>query len=301
MKALSHIRQSAGDRAFSVFVYVIVTAFFLIVAYPLYFVIIASFSDPNAVSSGKVLLWPIGINFEGYRRVFRDAIIMSGYRNTIFYTVVGTLFNLVLTLPAAYALSKKDLVGRTFLMAVFTFTMYFGGGMIPTYLLVKNLKLLDSWWVLIVTSGVSCYNLIIARTFFQNGVPADLEEAAMIDGAGRLRTFLLIVLPLSKALIAVLALYYGIARWNSWFTGMIYLSSRAKAPLQLILRDILIENQQMAMDDTGVGMEAEDLRLKLATLLKYCLIIVSSAPVLIVYPFLQKYFNKGVMLGSIKG
>ncbi len=295
------IREPIGDRVFNVINFILVTAFFLIVAYPLYFVIIASISDIDAVSTGRVLLYPIGFTLEGYRRAFADNTIMAGYRNTIFYTVVGTLFNLFLTLPAAYALSKKELPLRNLLMGIFVFTMYFGGGMIPTYLLVKNLKLLDTWWVLIVTSGVSCYNLIIARTFFATGVPQELEEAAKIDGCSRVRLFVSIVMPLSKAMIAVLALYYGIGRWNSWFGGMIYLNSRAKAPLQLILRDILIENQQMAMDETGIGAEAEDLRLKLATLLKYCLILISSAPVLIIYPFLQKYFNQGVMLGSVKG
>lgn len=295
------IRESVGDRVFLIINFFLITMLFLIIAYPLYFVIIASISDVDYVSTGRVILYPIGINFEGYRRVFSDSLIMTGYRNTIFYTVVGTLFNLTLTIPAAYALSKKDLVGRNFLMGIFAFTMYFSGGMIPTFLLVRDLKLLDTWWVLILTSGVTCYNLIIARTFFQNGVPQELEEAAVIDGCSRVRLFISIVLPLSRAIIAVLALYYGIARWNSWFPGMIYLDSRAKAPLQLILRDILIENQQMALDETGIGTEAEAIRLKLATLLKYCLIIVSSAPVLIVYPFLQKYFNQGVMLGSIKG
>ncbi|MCI6908424.1 MAG: carbohydrate ABC transporter permease [Clostridiaceae bacterium] len=295
------IREPIGDRVFNVINFILVTAFFLIVAYPLYFVIIASISDIDAVSTGRVLLYPIGFTLEGYRRAFADNTIMAGYRNTIFYTVVGTLFNLFLTLPAAYALSKKELPLRNLLMGIFVFTMYFGGGMIPTYLLVKNLKLLDTWWVLVVTSGVSCYNLIIARTFFATGVPQELEEAAKIDGCSRVRLFVSIVMPLSKAMIAVLALYYGIGRWNSWFGGMIYLNSRAKAPLQLILRDILIENQQMAMDETGIGAEAEDLRLKLATLLKYCLILISSAPVLIIYPFLQKYFNQGVMLGSVKG
>ncbi|MGI6336581.1 MAG: carbohydrate ABC transporter permease [Eubacteriales bacterium] len=295
------IRESVGDRVFLIINFILITMLFLIIAYPLYFVIIASISDVDYVSTGRVILYPIGINFEGYRRVFSDSLIMTGYRNTIFYTVVGTLFNLTLTIPAAYALSKKDLVGRNFLMGIFAFTMYFSGGMIPTFLLVRDLKLLDTWWVLILTSGVTCYNLIIARTFFQNGVPQELEEAAVIDGCSRVRLFISIVLPLSRAIIAVLALYYGIARWNSWFPGMIYLDSRAKAPLQLILRDILIENQQMALDETGIGTEAEAIRLKLATLLKYCLIIVSSAPVLIVYPFLQKYFNQGVMLGSIKG
>lgn len=299
---MAAIKEPRGDRVFNVVNTILVSIFFLVVLYPLYFVVIASVSDADLVSTGQIILYPKGLNIDGYIKVFQDSKIMRGYRNTIFYTVCGTMFNLLLTLPCAYALSKKDLVGRNILMGIFAFTMYFGGGMIPTYLLVKDLGLLNSWLVLIVTSGVSCYNLIIARTFFQNSVPADLEEAASIDGCSRTRMFVSIIIPLSKALIGVLALYYGIAHWNSWFNGMIYLENRDKAPLQLILRDILIENQQfLESDQTGLGMEGEALRLKLASLMKYCLIVVSSVPVLVVYPFLQKYFDKGVMLGSVKG
>ena len=298
---MSAIRETRGDRVFGAINITILTFFFLIVFYPLYFVVIASISDSQLVSTGQIVFIPRGITIEGYIRVFQDSSILNGYQNTLFYTFVGTLFNLFLTLPAAYALSKKDLVGRNILMGVFAFTMYFGGGLIPTFLLIKDLNLLDTYWVLILISGVSCYNLIIARTFFATGVPAELEEAAAIDGCSRFRLFISIVLPLSKALIGVLALYYGIARWNSWFPAMIYLDNRDKAPLQLILRDILIQNQKMAMDDTGIGTDAEQRRLYLASLLKYCLIIVSSVPVLVIYPFMQKYFDKGVMLGSIKG
>lgn len=298
---MAAIKEPRGDRVFGVINMILVTFFFLIVFYPLYFVVIASFSDPDLVSTGQILLIPKGLNIQGYIRVFKERDVMIGYRNTIYYTFFGTLFNLFLTIPCAYALSKKDLVGRNLLMGVFTFTMYFGGGMIPTYLLIRDLGLLDTWVTLIITSGVSCYNLIIARTFFSSSVSAELEEAAAIDGCSRTRAFISIVLPLSKALLGVLALYYGISHWNSWFSGMIYLEGRDKAPLQLILRDILIENQAVQMDDTGLGAEAEALRLKLASLMKYCLIVVSSIPVLIIYPFLQKYFDKGVMLGSVKG
>lgn len=294
------IKESRGDKVFNTINFILLTLFFLMVLYPLYFVVIASFSDPNYVSTGQIIFFPKGVNIDGYIRVFQEKRVMTGYRNTIFYTVCGTLFNLFLTLPCAYALSKKDLVGRGVLMGIFLFTMYFGGGMIPTYLLVKDLGLLNSWIVLIITSGMSCYNMIIARTFFQTGVPHELEEAAEIDGCTRARLFIRIVLPLSKALIGVLALYYGIAHWNSWFSGMIYLEGRDKAPLQLVLRDILIQNEQVALDDV-TGTDMMDLRIKLASLMKYCLIVVSSVPVLVIYPFLQKYFNQGVMLGSVKG
>ncbi len=296
MKAMSHIRQSAGDRAFSVFVYVIVTAFFLMVAYPLYFVIIASVSDPNAVSSGKVLLYPIGINFEGYRRVFRDSLIMSGYRNTIFYTVVGTLFNLVLTLPAAYALSKKDLVGRTFLMAVFTFTMYFGGGMIPTYLIVKNVGLLNNRMAVILPTLVNTWNLIVMRTSFK-AIPVSLEESARLDGANEPTILFRIIIPCAKATIAVMILYYAVEHWNSWFDAMIYLTNRRKFPLQLFLREILLIHVNNAA--SAAAADAGD-SLYLDTLLKYALIIISTVPILCIYPFVQKYFMKGVMMGSVK-
>ncbi len=227
---------------------------------------------------------------------------MIGYRNTIFYTVAGTLVNLALTLPAAYALSKKDLVGRNVIMFFMAITMYFSGGMIPTYLLVKSLNLLNTWVVLLIIGAVSTYNLIIARTFFITGVPHELEEASIIDGCSQARTFLLIVLPVSKALIGVMALYYGVGHWNSFFSALIYITDRNKVPLQLVLRQILIgEQMREEMLEEAMSDEMQLLRLQLATLIKFGVIVVSSAPVMVAYPFLQKYFNKGIMLGSLKG
>jgi len=274
------------------------------VLFPLIHIVSASISDPDLVNTGKIWLLPKGIMFEGYKKVFENNEIVVGYRNTIFYTVVGTFVNLAVTLPAAYALSKKHLIGRNFLMFFMTFTMYFSGGMIPTYILVKNLNLLNTYTVLIVCGAVSTYNLIICRTFFADSVPSELEDAAMIDGCSTTRTFITIILPLSKALIGVMVLYYGVAHWNSYFNALIYLNDRSKIPLQLVLREILIE-QQMASklleSDAVMADDMKAMQMKMSSLIKYSTIVVSSLPVLIAYPFLQKYFEKGVMLGSIKG
>ena len=301
---MKKIRESLGDRVFNTVNLTLITLMMLIVLYPLIYIVSASISDPDLVNTGKVWLWPRGITFEGYYRVFQDSSIMVGYRNTIFYTVAGTLINLFFTLTAAYSLSKSDLPGRRFLMLFCTFTMYFGGGMIPSYLLMKNLHLLNTYWILLIGGAVSTTNLIISRTFFQNGVPKEIEEAAFIDGCSPIRAFATIVIPLSKALIGVMALYYGVGHWNSYFSAMIYITDRSKYPLQLILREILIENQMKA-DMMAAGAYVDELLLdaqvKAASLIRYAVIIVSSLPVLIIYPFLQKYFDKGVMIGSIKG
>ncbi|MEA4824468.1 MAG: carbohydrate ABC transporter permease [Clostridiaceae bacterium] len=296
------MRDSFSDRVFNCVNLTLVTFFLLMVLYPLLFILSSSFSDPSLVATGQVWLLPRSFNVDGYREVFQSKDILIGYRNSIFYTVAGTVVNLVVTLLAAYALSRRDLVGRGPIMFLMVLTLYFSGGMIPTYLIVKDLKLLDSWWVTIVTGAISTYNLIIARTFFLNGVPHELEEAAEIDGCSRAHTFFVIVLPLSKALIGVLALYYCVGHWNSWFSAMIYLSSREKIPLQLVLRELLTQNQTMTMiENNTLGADEISLRVKIAELIKYCVIVVASAPVLVAYPFIQKYFDKGVMLGSLKG
>jgi putative aldouronate transport system permease protein len=296
------IKEGTGDKIVNFLNLFLLTVLFLVVLYPLIFIVSASFSDPQLVSTGKIYLLPKGFNIEGYVRIFRDKEIMIGYRNTIFYTVAGTLVNLALTLPAAYALSKKDLVGRNVIMFFMAITMYFSGGMIPTYLLVKSLNLLNTWVVLLIIGAVSTYNLIVARTFFITGVPHELEEAAIIDGCSQARTFLLIVLPVSKALIGVMALYYGVGHWNSFFSALIYITDRNKVPLQLVLREILIgEQMREEMLEEAMNDEMQLLRLQLTTLIKYGVIVVSSAPVMVAYPFLQKYFNKGIMLGSLKG
>lgn len=297
---MAAIKETRQDKAVGIVNMVLLLIVLAIVLIPLIHIVSASFSDPTLVSSGKVFLIPKGLNLDGYIRVFEDEEIMTGYRNTIFYTLVGTFINMALTLPAAYALSHSTLPFRRLINFFLIFTMYFQGGMIPTYLLVKNMGLLDSWWILLLINGVNSYNLIVARTFFSTGVPRELEEAAQIDGCSTTRCFFLIVLPLSKAILGVLTLYYAIAHWNSWFSAMIYLNDHNKFSLQLILRSLLMEAQELAF--SGDGMEdtlGEQVRL--AQLLKYCAIVVASVPVMVIYPFMQKFFEKGVMLGSVKG
>ena len=296
------IKETRKDRIFNAINLIIVTGCLLVVLYPLYFVVIASFSNPNAVAAGEVWLYPRDTTLDAYETVFENQEILMGYRNTIFYTIVGTLFNLVLTLPAAYGLSKKNFMGRNVIMFFIVLTMYFSGGMIPSYLVVRDLGLLNTWWALIIPMGCSTYNLIIARTFFANGVPSEIEEAATIDGCSTFRLFLQIVLPLSKALIGVLTLYYAVAHWNEYFSALIYLpSAREKYPLAQILREILILNTMKSAAGSSMNEELAVYYANLANLLKYALIIVSAVPLLVVYPFLQKYFDKGVMIGSVKG
>lgn len=298
------IKESKGDRIFNKVNMVLLTILFVIIIYPLIYVVSASISDPDLVNAGKMILLPKGITFEGYKRVFQDPDIITGYFNTILYTVIGTCINLLLTLTSAYALSKPRIYGRKFYMFFIAFTMYFSGGMIPTYLLIKKMHMLNTMWALLLPGAVSAYNLIIARTFFSSSIPSDIEEAAMIDGCSVTKTFITIVLPLSKALIAVMALFYGVSHWNSFFSAMIYLTDRDKFPLQLILREILIQNQAKA-DMMSSGVQGADelmhLQIQLASLIKYAVIVVSSLPVIMIYPFIQKYFAQGMMIGAIKG
>lgn len=290
----------SGDRAFNIGSYIFLTIILIAVAYPLYFVIIASFSDPVQVGTGKVWLFPKGFTLEGYKRVLGDADIIKGYVNTILYTFVGTCINLIVTLPAAYALSRKDLKGKKPLMFFFLLTMFVSGGLIPTFIIVRGLHLLNTMWALVLPVAMSTYNMIIARTFFQNSIPNELWEVATIDGCSIGRFFVEIVLPLSKAIIAILILYYGVSHWNSYYNAMVYISDRDKFPLQLVLRSILTKNQ-VPNNMIQADMDLMAQRQYLAEMIKYALIIVSSLPVLVLYPFLQKYFVKGVMIGSVKG
>ena len=271
----------------------------LLVAYPLIYVLSASFSSGNAVSAGRVVLWPVDFSLEGYKAVFNKSDIWPAYLNTILYTVVGTFINVAMVMIAAYPLSRSDLKGRNVVMVLFTFTMFFGGGMIPFYILLTQLHMIDTFWVMVVPGALSVYNMIIARTFIQSSIPGELFEAASIDGCSDTRYFFEILLPLSKAIIAVLALFSAVGHWNSYFNAMMYLNTRSKMPLQIVLREILIMNQN---DYSTVG--DPELILKMGNLgdvLKYALIVVSTVPILCVYPFVQKYFVKGVMIGSIKG
>lgn len=298
------IKETRQDRIFLTLNYIFVTIAFLLIAYPLVYMISASISNPKEVASGAMWLFPKDITFEGYQRVLQDQRIWSGYANTILYTVVGTAVNLMVTIPAAYALSRKDFVGRGFFMGMFMVTMFFGGGLVPSYLLIKELGLIDSMWALILPSAASVWNIIVTRTFFQGTIPGELQEAAQIDGCSNFKLFFNIVLPLSMPIIAVMALFYGVGHWNSYFSAMIYLNDSAKYPLQLVLRQILVL-QEMSAQGSGMmdGSSASALNNKaeVAALVRYAVIIVSTLPVIIVYPFLQRYFVQGVMIGSVKG
>ena len=298
MKKVNGISRSRADKAFDIMDYVLLTIAFLLVAYPLYFVIIASVSDPIAVYEGRVVLYPIKPTLEGYARIFSYESLFVGYKNTILYTLVGTAINVVLTVTAGYALSRKELVGRNVMMMGVMFTMIFSGGMIPTYLLVRQLGLYNTMWALIPPGAVSTWNLIVCRTFFQQTIPDELREAADLDGCGDVAFFLRVVLPLSSSIIAVMVLFYAVSHWNSYYNALIYLSSTSKYPLQLVLRNILIVN---TMDDMVNDVATQAAQQRMGDLIKYGMIIVSSLPLLILYPFLQKYFVKGVMIGAIKG
>ncbi|TBL73232.1 carbohydrate ABC transporter permease [Paenibacillus thalictri] len=286
-----------GDRLFDTLLYVIAAIVVVVTAFPIYFVVIASISDPVLVLNGKVTLWPAGLNTEAYHEVFKNKQVWSGYRNSIMYTTIGTCINLLLTTVAAYSLSRRTLPGRNIFMFIITFTMFFNGGLIPTYLLVKDLHLNNTFWALVIPNAIATYNLIVMRTYFQNSIPDELLEAAQMDGCTNLRTFWSVVLPLSKPILAVMVLFYAVQHWNSYFNALIYLRDSKMFPLQLILRDILIQNKaQLAADSFG-----SDKSIFLAESIKYALIIVASVPVLVLYPFVQKYFVKGVMIGAIKG
>lgn len=302
------MKRTRADVVFDIFNYAIMVIVLIITIYPLYFTIIASFSDPTQISLGNTTLWIKGFTIETYSSVFKNSEIWIGYRNTIFYTLFGTIFNLFLTIPTAYVLSKKTLPGRSAISWYFLFTMYFGGGLVPSYLLVTGLHLDNTVFTIIILGGLSVYNMIVTRVYFQNSVPEELYEAAIIDGASDFRQFFTIALPLSAPIIAVMALYYGVGRWNDYFTALIYLNDNDKMPLQIVLRRILIQNQslsasltteqQMMNEETKAYLE----RMKrVAEGMKYSLIWIASAPLLIAYPFVQKYFVKGVMIGSLKG
>jgi putative aldouronate transport system permease protein len=296
---MNKLASTRYDKWFDIFNYLFLTVLIIIVIYPLYFVLIASFSDPNLTNSGQVLFLPKGISLMSYELIFADLKIWIGYKNSLIYTFVGTLINLAVALPAAYAFSRKDLKGGKILIWIFLFTMYFNGGMIPTYLLIKNLGMLDTIWSLVLPNAVVVFYLLIARTFFSTTIPDELLDSSRIDGASDFRFFISIVLPLSKAIIAVLALYHAIIHWNTYFNAMLYISDASKQPLQIVLRSILL-----ATDYSNEGM-VDSKSLEEAVILKetvkYSVIIIASIPVLLLYPFVQKYFIKGVMIGAVKG
>lgn len=302
-KSKPQIHESGGDRAFGIFVTIFLLLVMLIALYPMYFTVIASISDPYKVATGQVYFLPQGFTLEAYQNILKESQVWVGYQNTLFYTFFGTLLNLCCTIPCAYALSKKQIPGRKLLSLFFMFTMYFSGGMVPSFLLVKNLGLLDTRWILIILGAVSVYNMIVARTFFATSIPEELYESCRIDGGSELRAFFSIALPLSKPIIAVLALYAAVGHWNGYFNALIYTSKPKYQPLQLVLRNVLILNQNFSIADAN---DAEEMaymarRAYMVQTMKYALVFVASAPVLAAYPFVQKYFVKGVMIGSVKG
>lgn len=295
-----HSRMSRGDVIFEGIIIFVLGLIALLIVYPLIYVISASFSDAVAVTAGKMYLWPVDLTLENYAQVFKNKNIMTGYRNSLSILFLGTSLNLVMTVLAAYPLSQKDLWGRNVLMKFIIFTMFFSGGLIPTYLMVgKTLGLMNSWGALILPSAISVYNMIIMRTFFSSSIPAEMLEAAEIDGATHFGTLFRIVLPLSGPILAVIGLYYGVAHWNSYFSALLYISEEAKQPLQLFLRKVLVMNSSQSLMEMGSDeMARQAMR---AEVIKYAVIVLASIPMLVIYPFVQRFFVKGVMVGSIKG
>jgi len=294
----SAFRKSGRTDLLEVIIYVAAAFTLLIVLYPLWFVIIASLSDPIEVIKGRVLIWPKHPNLEAYKMVFENRKILLGYRNSICYMVLGTSINMILTVMTAYPLSRGDLPGSSKIMMFVTFTMLFSGGIIPTYLLVRQLGLYDTVFALIMPTAVVTYNLIVMRTYFMTSIPKEMHESAYMDGCNNIRVLLQIILPLSKPILAVITLFYAVGHWNMYFNALIYLRDSQKYPLQLILREILLNSQLMNMEMDTLGMKD---RVMISETIKYAVIIVASVPMLILYPFIQKYFVKGVMIGAIKG
>ncbi|WP_212508818.1 carbohydrate ABC transporter permease [Litoribacterium kuwaitense] len=292
------VKESASDRVFLIIVYTILSIVALSILYPLIYIVSSSLSSPLAVTSGRVWLWPVEFSLEGYQAVLGSSKVVLGYANSLFYTVFGTLIAVTLTVLIAYPLSRRSFFGRTFLMFFILFTMLFTGGLIPEYLVVQNLGMVDTRWALLIPKAIAVWQVIIARTFFQTSIPEELVEASEMDGCSDIRFLWSVVLPLAKPIIAVLVLMYAIMQWNSYFDALIYLKSEALYPLQLVLRNILILNT-----DSSSLMDASEMmeRQRLAELMKYSLIVVASLPVLMIYPFVQKYFMKGMLIGSVKG
>lgn len=292
------IKGSKTDVIYYIVVGFILALLTIIVVYPIYFIIIASISDPDAVMNGEVILWPVRITFSGYEALGKESLIWTGYLNTIIYTVLGTIFNIVLTIPAGWALSRMYLPGRKIINIYLIITMFFGGGLIPYYIICSQLGLVDNPLILIIGGGVSVYNVFMCKSYFTLNVPKEILEASEIDGCGEIRTFFDMVLPLAKPIISVMILFYAVGHWNSYMDALIFIKKEEFYPLQLVLRNILIvaESQSQGGGDAGTIIE----QLRIANQLKYSSIIVSSLPIIIIYPFIQKYFDKGFLVGSFK-
>ncbi len=289
-----------SEKSSDIILVLICTIILLLVAYPLYYVLIASVSNPYDVYAGKTFLLPSQFTLDGYKAVFADASILTGLVNSFKYTIVGTIFSVVVLYLTAYPLSVKDLPGRKWISIFFIITMYFGGGMVPTYLVVKQTGLINSMWALFLPGGVAVGNMIIVRNFFENSIPKEMIEAAEIDGASKWTTFIRIVVPLSRSIMAVMVVFSMVAYWNDWFTSMIYLPSPDKAPLPLVLRNILIKSSASASQASTISGGFAELN-KMTEMIKFSSIIIAAIPMLIVYPFVQKYFEKGFMAGAVKG
>ncbi len=288
-----------SERASDIILVIFCVLILIIIAYPLYYVLIASFSDPYDVYAGKTFLLPSKFTLQGYQAVFSDKSIFSGFVNSIIYTVVGTAFSVVMLYLTAYPMSQKDMPERKFLSIFFIITMYFGGGLIPTFLVVKNTGLIGSMWALFLPGGVAVGNMIIVRNYIENSIPRDLLEAARIDGAGHFRIFLEMIIPLSMPIMAVMVVFSMVAYWNDWFTAMIYLPEKM-APLPLVLRNVLIKSSASSSMTATISGGFAELN-KVTEMIKFASIFVAAAPMLIFYPFVQKYFEKGFMAGAVKG
>lgn len=294
------IKETGSDLAFDIVIHILAALAIIIALYPLIYVVSASFSSPGEVMRGHVVFFPKKLTLDSYKAVIHDSRVFRGYKNTIFIAVVGTAFNLIATTFCAYPLSLKNLPGKNVITVFITFTMFFSAGMIPNYLLMKELNLLNTYWVLLVPGLISVYNMLVMRNFFQNSIPGELIEAATIDGCGNLQTLFKIVLPLSKAIIAVMFIFYLVGHWNAYFDAMMYISDKSKYPLQLVLRSILLESASFAEEGISQGFNALDAALSFVGI-QYAIIVLSSLPVMIMYPFMQKYFVQGVMIGAVKG
>lgn len=291
--------RSLGDKWFEAVIYALLAVVAVLVLYPLVFVLSASISNPAAVLNGEMWLWPKEPSFVGYKKVLENGDLLNSYLNTIIYTVVGTAINLVMTVLAAYPLSQKSFYGRNVITAIMVFTMFFSGGLVPAYMLVKQLGMLNSMWALIIPGAVSVWNIVIMRTFFQTSIPGEIQEAAAIDGCSDWKTLWRIVLPLSMPILAVMVLFYAVGHWNAYFNALIYLTDREHYPLQLILREILIKDEMEGMVNVGDGSHAKTIMDQEAV--KYAVVVIANLPILLLYPFLQKYFVKGIMIGALKG
>lgn len=300
MLDLKHIKPTTGDRIYRIVALIVLGLIIFIIAYPLYFILCASFSNPVKLYDNPFLLFPRDFTIENYKTALANKDVWIGYRNSLFYTFAGTTINIIMTILGAYPLSRRDFAGRNALTFFYTFTMFFGGGLIPSYLINKSLGLYNNVWAMIIPTAVSVYNMIIMRTFFQTNIPTELEESAMLDGCSNFRMLLSIVLPLSTPIISVMILFYGVGNWNAYFNALIYLNDRNLLPLQMILREILIQNEMTNMMSISVDAEYAN-RMMEQMGLKYVVVVISTLPIFVIFPFMQKFFKQGIMVGALKG